>query len=100
MLTIVGISTEAFWTYRPRWLSAVVYLIMGWLVVITIQPLIANIAPAGLWLLVAGGLCYTVGTIFYVLKKVRYMHAIWHVFVLAGSILHFIAVLVFVIIPS
>ena len=99
-LTIVGISTEAFWTYRPRWLSAVVYLIMGWLVVITIQPLIANIAPAGLWLLVAGGLCYTVGTIFYVLKKVRYMHAIWHVFVLAGSILHFIAVLVFVIIPS
>jgi len=100
VLTIVGISTEAFWTYRPRWLSAVVYLIMGWLVGITIQPLIANIAPAGLWLLVAGGLCYTVGTIFYVLKKVRYMHAIWHVFVLAGSILHFIAVLVFVIIPS
>jgi hemolysin III len=99
-LTIVGISTEAFWTYRPRWISAVVYLVMGWLVVITIQPLIANIAPAGLWLLVAGGLCYTVGTIFYVLKKVRYMHAIWHVFVLAGSILHFIAVLVFVIIPS
>jgi len=100
VLTIVGISTEAFWTYRPRWLSAVVYLIMGWLVVITIQPLVANIATAGLWLLVAGGLCYTVGTIFYVLKKVRYMHAIWHVFVLAGSILHFIAVLVFVIIPS
>ena len=99
-LTIVGISTEAFWTYRPRWLSAVVYLIMGWLVVITIQPLIANIAPAGLWLLVAGGLCYTVGTIFYVLKKVRYMHAIWHVFVLAGSILHFLAILIFVIIPS
>ena len=99
-LTVAGISTEAFWTYRPRWVSAVVYLIMGWLVVLTIRPLIANIAPAGLWLLVAGGLCYTVGTIFYVLKKVRYMHAIWHVFVLAGSILHFIAVLVFVIIPS
>jgi hemolysin III len=96
-LTIAGISTEAFWTYRPRWVSAVVYLIMGWLVVLAIQPLIANIAPAGLWLLVAGGLCYTVGTIFYVLKKVRYMHAIWHVFVLAGSICHFIAVAAFVI---
>jgi hemolysin III len=99
-LAIAGISVEAFWTYRPRWISAVVYLAMGWLVVIAIQPLIANIAPTGLWLIVAGGLCYTVGTIFYVLKKVPYMHAIWHVFVLAGSILHFIAVLVFVIIPS
>jgi len=99
-ITIAGISTEAFWTYRPRWISAAVYLFMGWLVVLAIRPLIANIAPAGLWLLVAGGLCYTVGTIFYVLKKVRYMHAIWHVFVLAGSILHFIAILVFVIIPA
>ncbi|HEY5540412.1 MAG TPA: hemolysin III family protein [Coriobacteriia bacterium] len=99
-LTIAGISTEAFWTYRPRWLSAAVYLIMGWLVVIAIQPLVANIAPTGLWLIVAGGLCYTVGTIFYVLKKVPYMHAIWHVLVLAGSILHFLAVLVYVIIPS
>jgi hemolysin III len=99
-LTVVGIATEAFWTYRPRWVSAVVYLAMGWLVVLAIQPLVANLAPQGVWLLAAGGLCYTVGTIFYVLKKVRYMHAIWHVFVLAGSILHFIAVLVYVIIPS
>jgi hemolysin III len=99
-LAVIGISTEAFWTYRPRWISAVVYLIMGWMVVIAIQPLVANLAPAGLWLLVAGGLCYTVGTIFYVLKKVRYMHAVWHVFVLAGSILHFIAILVYVIIPA
>ena len=99
-LAIAGISTEAFWTYRPRWLSAAVYLAMGWLVVLAIQPLAASLPPAGLWLLVAGGLSYTVGTIFYVLKKVPYMHAIWHVFVLAGSILHFIAVLVFVIIPS
>ena len=95
---IVGISVEAAWAYRPRWVSAAVYLAMGWLVVIALQPLVASIAPEGLWLLVAGGLCYTVGTIFYVLKRVPYMHAVWHVFVLAGSILHFIAVLVFVII--
>jgi len=95
---IVGISVEAAWAYRPRWVSAAVYLAMGWLVVIALQPLVASIAPEGLWLLVAGGLCYTVGTIFYVLKRVPYMHAVWHAFVLAGSILHFIAVLVFVII--
>jgi hemolysin III len=97
---VVGISVEAFWAYRPRWVSAAVYLVMGWLVVVAIQPLVANLAPEGLWLLVAGGLCYTIGTIFYVLKKVPYMHAVWHLCVLAGSILHFIAVLVFVIMPS
>lgn len=98
VLAIAGISTEALWAYRPRWVSAAVYLFMGWLVVLTLQPLVANIAPAGLWLLVAGGLCYTIGTVFYVLKRVRYMHAIWHVLVLAGSILHFLAVLMFVIV--
>jgi hemolysin III len=95
-LAVVGIALEAFWAYRPRWLSAAVYLGMGWMVVLSIKPLIANLAPAGLWLLVAGGLCYTVGTIFYVLKKVKYMHAVWHVWVLAGSVCHFLAVLLFV----
>ena len=99
-LAIAGISTEAFWTYRPRWLSAVVYLAMGWLVVIAIKPLVAHMPPAGVWLLVSGGLAYTVGTVFYVLKKVPYMHAVWHVFVLAGSILHFLAALVYVITPA
>lgn len=98
-LAIIGISTEAFWTYRPRWLSAAVYLGMGWLVIFTIKPLMASIETTGLALLIAGGLCYTVGTVFYVLKKVRYMHAIWHVWVLMGSICHFLAVLLYVIAP-
>jgi hemolysin III len=99
-LAIIGIATEAFWAYRPRWLSAAVYLLMGWLIVIAIKPLVANLAPEGIALLVAGGLCYTFGTIFYVLKRVKYMHAVWHLLVLAGSILHFLAILIFVIIPS
>jgi hemolysin III len=98
VFAVAGVSAEGFWAYRPRWLSAAVYLVMGWLIVVAIQPLIANIAPAGLWLLVAGGLCYTLGTIFYVLKRVPYMHAVWHVLVLAGSIVHFLAVLIYVII--
>ena len=59
-------------------------------------PLMANLEPAGLWLLVAGGLAYTVGTIFYAAKKVPYFHMIWHLFVLAGSVLHFLAVLLYV----
>ena len=99
-LAVVGIAVESFWTYRPRWLSASVYLGMGWLVVIAIKPLAAALPATGLWLLVAGGLCYTLGTAFYVMKKVRYMHAVWHVWVLAGSILHFLAVLLYVIIPT
>ena len=96
-LAIAGIAMEAFWVYRPRWLSALVYLALGWLVVVAIRPLVASIDPAGLWLLIAGGLCYTVGTVFYVLKKVPYMHAVWHLWVLAGSVLHFLAVLLYVI---
>lgn len=95
-LAIVGISLEAFWAYRPRWLSALTYLGMGWMVIFSIKPLIANLDPAGVWLLIAGGLCYTVGTVFYVLKRVKYMHAVWHVWVLAGSTCHFLAVLLYV----
>lgn len=97
-LAALGIAFEAFWAYRPRWLSAAVYLGMGWMVVLSFGPLRANLDPAGLWLLVAGGLAYTLGTVFYVMKRVKYMHAVWHVWVLAGSVLHFLAVLLFVII--
>ena len=96
-LALVGIALEAFWAYRPRWLSALVYLGMGWMVVLSMKPLVANLDPAGLWLLVAGGLAYTVGTVFYVLKRVKYMHAIWHVWVLGGSVCHFLAVLLYVV---
>jgi hemolysin III len=96
LIAVVGISVESFWTYRPRWVSAVAYLGMGWLVIIAIGPLVAALPSTGLWLLVAGGLAYTVGTVFYVLKKVPFMHAVWHLFVLAGSILHFLAIALFV----
>lgn len=95
-IAVVGIAAEAFWTYRPRWLSAAVYLGMGWMVVLSIEPLMANLEPAGLWLLVAGGLSYTVGTVFYVAKRIKYMHAVWHVWVLAGSTFHFLAVALYV----
>ena len=97
-LALAGIALEAFWAYRPRWLSALIYLVLGWIVVIAIKPLVATLAPAGLWLLISGGLAYTAGTVFYVLKRIPYMHAIWHIFVLAGSVLHFLAVLLYVVI--
>ena len=100
LLAAIGIATEAFWAYRPRWLSVLVYLAMGWLVIFAIGPLSEALPPAGLWLLVAGGLAYTVGTVFYLLKRVPYMHAVWHLFVLGGSVCHFLAVLLFVMIPA
>ena len=99
-LAIAGVATETSWTYRPRWVSAAVYLGMGWLVMVALKPLLAALPAGGMRLLVAGGLCYTIGTAFYVLKRVRYMHAVWHVWVLAGSVLHFLAVLLYVIVPS
>lgn len=95
-LAAAGISLEAFWVYRPKWLSALVYLGMGWLAIFAIGPLVENLEPPGVWLLVAGGLAYTLGTVFYVLKRVKFMHAVWHLWVLAGSVLHFIAVMLYV----
>jgi len=67
-------------------------LAVGWLVMIAVRPMLHAVPPSGLWLLLAGGLCYTVGTAFYVWKRLPYHHAIWHLFVLGGSFCHFFAV--------
>ncbi len=96
-LALIGIVVEGFWAYRPKWLSAGVYLLMGWLAIFAISPIVANLAPAGVVLLVAGGIAYTIGTPFYVFKKVPYFHMVWHLLVMAGSALHFMAVLLYVI---
>lgn len=96
VLALVGIAAEAWWVMRPKWVSALVYLGMGWLAAFAIGPLSANLAPGGIRLLVAGGLAYTVGTVFYVQKRVKFMHSIWHLWVLGGSVLHFLAVRLFV----
>ena len=81
---------------QPKWVSALVYLAMGWCIVFRLPALIAALPAGGLWLLVAGGLSYTVGIVFYLLKKVPFMHMVWHLFVLGGSVCHVLAVLIFV----
>lgn len=97
-LAVAGILFEVFMRQRQsRWLTIAVYLVMGWLVVFRLPQLLELLHPAALILLAAGGLCYTAGTAFYVLKKIRYMHSIFHVWVLAGSALQFLAVVLFVI---
>ena len=84
---------------RFRTASTLAYLFLGWLIVVAIKPLIAAVPAGGLWLLLAGGLCYTVGTLFYRWHRLRYHHAYWHTFVLAGSTCHLLAVLLFLL-PS
>ena len=92
---ILGIVLNAIDLQRFSIFSMICYLVMGWMIVLAFRPLC--LPPAGIWLLLAGGLCYTAGTITFGLgSKIRYMHSIWHGFVLAGSILHVIAVLLYV----
>lgn len=95
-LAIAGVACEAFWVFRPRWVSAVLYLALGWAIVWYLPALVSAIPAAGLWLLVIGGVCYSIGCIFYVLKKVPYMHSIFHLWVVAGSVLQFLAVVLYV----
>jgi hemolysin III len=85
---------------RPKkWVAAslVLYVGMGWAVVLAIKPLLAVLAPGGMLLLVLGGLSYTLGVVFYVWSRLPYNHAIWHVFVLSGSVFHFFSILFYVI---
>ncbi|MGC8866432.1 MAG: PAQR family membrane homeostasis protein TrhA [Bacteroidales bacterium] len=97
-MAIAGILFKMFWyTKKLRTLSAVIYLMMGWLVIIAIKPLINNLPTGGLWWLVAGGLSYSLGVVFYLVKKIPFGHGIWHLFVLGGSICHYFAILFFVI---
>ncbi|MCP4995167.1 MAG: hemolysin III family protein [Gammaproteobacteria bacterium] len=82
---------------RKEKLSLALYMIMGWLVVIALEPMIDAVGTGGMLLLLVGGLCYTVGAIFYVWERLAYNHAVWHVFVLAGSIFHFFSILFYVV---
>lgn len=96
-VSLIGIAFEAFWTFRPRWISAALYVALGWSIVFFLPQLFAALPPAGFWLLAAGGISYTVGAVFYIFKRVRYLHSVFHLFVLAGSILQFFSVYFFVI---
>lgn len=91
-LALFGVVFKLFFTGRFRLLSTAIYVAMGWLVLIAIGPMLRNLAPATLAWLVAGGIAYTAGTPFYHNSRLRYAHAVWHLFVLAGSACHAIAV--------
>lgn len=96
-LASVGIVFKAVLLRKWAAVSTVLYAALGWVAVLGIKPLLAAIAPGGLVLLLLGGLAYTAGIGFYVWRRLPYHHAIWHVFVLVGSVLHFFAVLFYAI---
>jgi len=96
-LAAAGIVREVFFPGRYRVLSLGLYLGMGWLVVVALEPLARTISGGGMAWLVAGGLCYTVGVAFYLLRRIRYTHAVWHLFVLGGSVCHFFTMLFFIL---
>jgi hemolysin III len=95
-LAILGIILQTGSRRHPV-LAVALYVAMGWVVIVAIRPLIAALPAGGLTLLVAGGVSYTTGVVFYTARRLPYHHAIWHGFVLAGTALHFFAVLLYVI---
>ena len=92
-LTVLGLVLKFLIISRWESASVVLYLAMGWLVVLAVGELIQHVATTNLILLAVGGGCYTVGVIFYLWRKLPYNHAVWHVFVLAGSITHYFSIL-------
>ena len=92
-----GVILKLFFTGKFETFSTLLYLVMGWLIVFDFSTLSSLMASNGLVLLIAGGLAYTVGIVFYAIEKIPYNHVIWHLFVLAGAILHFFMILFFVV---
>ncbi len=96
-IAIFGIVFKAFSTGRYNFVSTALYIAMGWIAVIAIKPLVAQLPPGAFAWILLGGLSYTLGVIFYAWERLPYGHAIWHLFVLGGSTLHFFAVLFYVL---
>src|SRR5471030_426896 len=97
-LALIGILQEIKPRSEARILSIVIYAVMGWIVLVAVKPLLAALGTAGFVWLASGGVLYTVGIIFFALDhRLRHAHGIWHLFVIAGSLLHFVAILFYVL---
>lgn len=97
MIAVSGVVFKLYFIHRFQRLSLVTYLLMGWLSMFLIYDLWQSLDRTGFWLLLAGGLCFTLGAGFYAAKQYRFTHAIWHVFVAAGAACHAVLIGVFVI---
>jgi len=95
-IALIGVILKLFFTGKYEKASTLAYVFMGWIIVFAIKPLIANLAYDGLFWLIAGGIAYTIGAILYSLNTLKFNHAIFHVFVLAGSFCHFVSIYFYV----
>ena len=91
-LAVAGVVLKFWLAGRFKLGSTLLYLGMGWLIMIALRPMLRTVPAEALWLLLAGGLSYSAGTVFYLWKRLPYHHAVWHLFVLGGSVCHFFAV--------
>lgn len=96
-IAVIGVVIELVLKERKKWLSLSLYLGLGWMALIAINPMLDKVASGGLLLLLGGGLAYSLGVSFYVWKSLKYHHAVWHLFVLAGSVLHFLSIFYYVL---
>lgn len=96
-LTVVGIAWKALFVRRFAIVSGIIYVLMGWMVVIAVKPLLQRVPLGAIAWLVAGGVAYTAGLLFFAAKRIPHHHAIWHIFVLVGSVCHYLAVLLYVV---
>ena len=96
-LAVAGMVFKSLLAHRLRFLAPVLYIALGWLIVVDLEGLLTMVPPGGVVWLLAGGLAYTVGIVFYAIDRIPYNHAIWHLFVIAGSICHYLAVLWYVV---
>jgi len=96
-IALAGIILQPVLMKRAEWLNCLLYLLLGWCVVLVLEPLMAALPSAGIWLLAAGGVVYSLGVIFYLWERIPYNHAIWHLFVLGGTALQFFSVLFYVL---
>ena len=96
-IAIIGVFFKLFYTGRYDKISTISYVLMGWIIIFAIKPLIENLPIQGLYWLLTGGIFYSVGAVLYSIKKIRFNHAIFHVFVLLGSFSHFMAIYFYVL---
>ncbi|HET8941062.1 MAG TPA: hemolysin III family protein [Rudaea sp.] len=96
-LAAVGVALELTALRRFRGAMVALYIAMGWVALVAIKPLVEAVPAGGLWLLFGGGVSYTFGVLFYQWRGLRYHHAVWHLFVLGGSVLHYFAILFYVL---
>ena len=99
IMALAGVVLKLFYAGRFQLISTIIYVAMGWLIIFAINPLIDNLSTQGVWWLFGGGIFYTIGAILFMLNKIPYNHAIFHIFVLLGTFAHFISIY-FYILPS